>query len=145
MRGLWYFGPVVVALFAQPVTDNGSQAEPADNTLSSTEKEAEWALLFNGKTLDGWQTSSKEPGKIPVENGCINPHGCGGYMMIHEKAWSDYVLALDFKISKGCNSGVFIRTHPLDTAAGEGCRVQWYRDRHRRHQNGRVCRHGSHL
>ena len=75
--------------------------------------------MFNGKNLDGWQTSSKEASKVPVENGCINPHGCGGYMMIHEKTWSDFVLALDFKISKGCNSGVFVRTHPLEPRPGK--------------------------
>jgi hypothetical protein len=56
---------------------------------------------------------------VPVENGCINPHGSGGYMMIHEKTWSDYILALDFKISKGCNSGVFIRTYPLIPRPGK--------------------------
>ena len=56
---------------------------------------------------------------MPVEEGCINPHGCGGYMMIHEKTWSDFVLSLDFKISKGCNSGVFIRTFPLTPRPGK--------------------------
>ena len=40
-------------------------------------------------------------------------------MMIHEKTWSDFVLALDFKISKGCNSGVFIRTYPLTPRPGK--------------------------
>ena len=56
---------------------------------------------------------------MPVEEGCINPHGSGGYMMIHEKPWSDFVLSLDFKISKGCNSGVFIRTSPLTPRPGK--------------------------
>jgi hypothetical protein len=40
-------------------------------------------------------------------------------MMIHEKTWSDFVLALDFKISKGCNSGIFIRTYPLTPRPGK--------------------------
>jgi hypothetical protein len=31
----------------------------------------------------------------------------------------DFVLALDFKISKGCNSGVFIRTYPLAPRPGK--------------------------
>jgi hypothetical protein len=119
MRGLWYLGPVVLALFAQPVANGGSQDQPGDNTLTLADKEAGWVLAFNGKTLDGWQTSSKATSKIPVENGCINPHGCGGYMMIHEKVWSDFVLATDFKISKGCNTGVFIRTHPLTARPGK--------------------------
>jgi hypothetical protein len=120
MKAFRYLGPVVAALLALPVS--GSEArpdDPRDNTLSSAAKEAGWLLLFNGTDLDGWQTSSKTPSKIPVENACINPHGCGGYMMIHEKTWSDFVLSLDFKISKGCNSGVFLRTYPLTPRPGK--------------------------
>src|SRR5579885_2252523 len=75
--------------------------------------------LFDGRTLDGWKTSGGAPSKVPVEDGSINPHGCGGYMMIHETMWSDFVLSLDFKISKGCNSGVFIRTYPLTPRPGK--------------------------
>src|SRR5438874_796449 len=77
----------------------------ADNTLTAEEKAAGWVLLFDGKTLDGWKTSSGTPSKTPVDQGSINPHKCGGYMMIHDRIWSDFVLSLDFKISPGCNSG----------------------------------------
>jgi hypothetical protein len=88
-------------------------APPADNTLTDAEKAAGWLLLFDGKTLDGWMTSSGTESKKAVEDGSINPHGSGGYMMIHKRKWSDFILASDFKISKGCNSGIFIRTFPL--------------------------------
>jgi hypothetical protein len=91
---------------------------PPDNTLSPQEKAAGWILLFDGKSLNGWTTDKKEPSKVPVEDGCINPHKCGGYMMIHEKQWGDLVLSLDFRISKGCNSGVFVRTYPLTPVPG---------------------------
>ena len=64
-------------------------------------------------------TSSGKPSKTPVEDGCINPHRCGGYMMVHEKKWENFVLSLDFKISKGCNSGIFIRTFPLKPRPGK--------------------------
>src|SRR5262249_11848297 len=74
------------------------------------EKADGWQLLFDGKSLDGWMTSSGKPSRTPVEDGCINPHRCGGYMLVHKKEWGDFVLSLDWKISKGCNSGVFIRT-----------------------------------
>jgi hypothetical protein len=39
--------------------------------------------------------------------------------MIHEKQWADFVLSLDFKISRGCNSGVFVRTFPLTPRPGK--------------------------
>jgi hypothetical protein len=91
----------------------------ADNELSDKEKADGWKLLFDGKTLDGWMTSSEKPSKTPVEDGCINPHKCGGYMMVHKEMWENYVLSMDYKISKGCNSGVFIRTYSLKPRPGK--------------------------
>jgi hypothetical protein len=87
--------------------------------LTPEEQKDGWILLFDGRTLNGWKTSSEAPSKTSVEDGCINPHRCGGYMMIHERVWSNFVLALDFKISKGCNSGIFIRTFPLTPRPGK--------------------------
>jgi Domain of Unknown Function (DUF1080) len=96
-----------------------SSGATAEQTLSLDEKRSGWILLFDGSSLDGWQTSSGQPSKVPVEDGCLNPHGCGGYMLIHRQSWSNFVLALDFKISRGCNSGVFVRTHPLTPQPGK--------------------------
>lgn len=90
-----------------------SLALATDNQLTAEEKEAGWILLFDGKSLDGWMTSNSTASKTPVEEGSINPHGCGGYMMVHKQQWSNCVLSLDFKISKGCNSGVFVYTDSL--------------------------------
>ena len=91
----------------------------ADNALSAKEKADGWVLLFDGKTLDGWMTSSGKPSKTPVEHASINPHKCGGYMMVHKKPWGNFVLSCDFKISKGCNSGIFIRTSSLKPRPGK--------------------------
>src|SRR3954471_10586615 len=94
-------------------------ARAADNELTSKEKDDGWLLLFDGKTLDGWMTSSEKPSKTPVEDGAINPHKCGGDMMVHKQRWENYVLSLDFKISKKCNSGIFIRTYSLKPRPGK--------------------------
>src|SRR5258707_13978135 len=94
-------------------------AGAADNDLTEKEKAEGWGLLFDGKTLDGWMTSNSKPSKTPVEDCCINPHGCGGYMMVHKQQWDNFVLSLDFKISKGCNSGIFIRTYSLTPRPGK--------------------------
>ena len=111
------FSLMMAVLSATAVS--GAQAPVADNTLTAAERERGWLLLFDGKTLDGWKTSSGTPSKTPVQEGCINPHGAGGYMMIHERQWSNFILSLDFKISKGCNSGVFVRTFPLTPRGGK--------------------------
>jgi hypothetical protein len=92
---------------------------PAENELTDKEKKDGWLLLFDGKTLNGWMTSGKKPSRTPVEEGSINPHKCGDYMMVHEKTFSDFVLSLDFKISKGCNSGIFVRTYSLTPRPGK--------------------------
>ena len=94
-------------------------AAPPDNTLSPEEKAAGWVLLFDGATLDGWKTSSGAPSKTPVDQGAINPHKSGGYMMIHERIWADFTLSLDFQITPRCNSGVFVRTFPLTPRPGK--------------------------
>jgi hypothetical protein len=97
----------------------GSPALAADNELTEQEKQDGWMLLFDGKTHDGWMTSGGKASKTPVEDGSINPHKCGDYMMVHKEKWSDFVLSLDFKISKNCNSGVFIRTSSLKVKPGK--------------------------
>ncbi len=94
-------------------------ASAADNELTEHEKNDGWLLLFDGNTLDGWMTSSQKPSKRPVEDHCINPHKCGGYMMVHEKMWENFILSLEYKISKGCNSGVFVRTYSLTPRPGK--------------------------
>jgi hypothetical protein len=96
-----------------------SAAAGADNELTAKEKADGWVLLFDGKTLDGWMTSAGKPSKTPVEDGSINPHKCGHYMMVHKKQWGDFVLSCDFKISKNCNSGIFVRTFSLTPRPGK--------------------------
>jgi hypothetical protein len=95
-----------------------SDTTAADNTLSAEEKAAGWVLLFDGKSLDGWKTDRGAASKTPVEDGAINPHKGGGYMLVHDRVWGDYTLSLDFKISPRCNSGVFVRTFPLAPRPG---------------------------
>jgi hypothetical protein len=88
------------------------------NALSDEERASGWQLLFDGKTLGGWKTDTGQPSRRPVEDGALNPHRCGGYMLIHEKEWGDFILTLEFKLSPGCNSGVFFRTFPLEPKPG---------------------------
>lgn len=94
-------------------------ARCGDNELAPQERAAGWRLLFDGKTHQGWMTSGGKPSKVPVEDGAIQPHGCGDYMMVYEKPLENFVLALDFKITPKCNSGIFVRTSSLTPLPGK--------------------------
>lgn len=90
-----------------------------DNSLSDAEKKAGWILLFDGTTTQGWMTATEQPvTDRHVQDGALNPHPCD-YMLIHNQIRHDFQLALDFKISKKCNSGIFIRTIPLKPRPGK--------------------------
>src|SRR5256885_940877 len=91
----------------------------ADNVLTASEKAEGWRLLFDGKTLSGWVTSDLKPSRTSVEQASLNPHKSGHYMLVHTQQWSSFVLALAFKISKDCNSGVFVRTASLTPRPGK--------------------------
>ncbi|MEY2409991.1 MAG: hypothetical protein QOF48_2661 [Verrucomicrobiota bacterium] len=93
-------------------------ARAADNRLSPDEQKQGWVLLFDGRTSNGWMNSDLTRPRTPVENGALNPHQAGHYMLVHTQQWTDFLLSLDFKISKGCNSGVFVRTQPLKPRPG---------------------------
>src|SRR5206468_7637960 len=90
----------------------------ADNTLTQAERRTGWILLFDGKTLTGWMNSDRTTPRAPVVDGALNPHKAGHYMLVHTQMWSDFLLTLDFKITNGCNSGVFVRTYSLAPAPG---------------------------
>jgi hypothetical protein len=101
------------------LTAAAARAEQPPNTLSDAEKQAGWRLLFDGKSTAGWMTIKREP--VPdknVQDGSLNPHPCN-YMLVYDKPLDDYVLALDFKISPKCNSGIFLRTWPLTPRPGK--------------------------
>jgi hypothetical protein len=105
--------------FATIVIMIASPAFAVDNELTEQEKKDGWILLFDGQTLNGWMTSNQKPSKRPVEENSINPHKSGHYMMVHEKMWENFVLSLDYKQAKGCNSGIFVRTFSLTPRPGK--------------------------
>ena len=95
------------------------RALAADNMLTDAERRDGWLLIFDGKTHAGWMNSDETAPRTPVEDGALNPHGAGHYMLVHREQRGDFVLALDFKISPHCNSGIFIRTSPLTPRPGK--------------------------
>ncbi|MBM3823847.1 MAG: DUF1080 domain-containing protein [Verrucomicrobia bacterium] len=90
-----------------------------DNALTPVERREGWQLLFDGKSHAGWMNSDRSAPRTPVQEGSLNPHRAGHYMLVHTQAWSNFTLSLDFKLSQGCNSGIFIRTSSLTPRPGK--------------------------
>jgi len=93
--GLMFAGPVAWA------------AEPATvRPLARTKGSGGWKVLFDGKDLEKWDYRP-QAWQIQKDGSVYSP-GRGGDMYSKEK-FQDFTLVLDFKMSKGCNSGVFVR------------------------------------
>ena len=92
-------------------------AENMDNTLSPKEIEEGYILLFDGKTTANWHGYNK---KGMPEKGweakdstlhCIGSgsgEAGGGGDIVSNQKYKDFELDLDWKISEGGNSGIFI-------------------------------------
>ncbi len=118
---------ILLGFFAtSSMRGNMSKDNPNENLgrLSNVMQVSEkWQSLFNGASLEGWKiiggkknfkvedgmivgTVKKDPGENYMEN-----------FLVTEKDYSDFILELEFKIDKGMNSGVQIRssTYKHDT------------------------------
>ena len=81
--------------------------------------------LFEGKNGSGWLTneSRKPVPKANIQADGLNPHNSGGYIVVHETPRKDFVLDFDYKLSEGCNSGVFLRVGDLADPVMTGIEV----------------------
>jgi hypothetical protein len=97
----------------------------ADNELSEAEKKAGWKLLFNGKDLTGWKCNNGKPVATPVENGSIVPYKSGGYIVMHEDTFDNFVLKCDVRWENPrCNSGIFFRIENPKNPVHTGFEIQ---------------------
>jgi len=82
------------------------------NTLTQQEKQQGWALLFDGKTTNGWHTYLRDTAgsKWQVRNGALvfdpSQPANGGGDLVTNKVYENYELRLEWIISKGGNSGI---------------------------------------
>lgn len=78
--------------------------------------------LFNGKDLAGWHIMGTKA--WIVENGVLVCTGKGGGWLRSAEQYEDFVLRLEYNISKGGNSGIFIRASDRGNPAYTGMEVQ---------------------
>ena len=87
------------------------------NQLTQAEIDDGWVLLFDGETSTGWAGYNKEsfPNGWQIVDGTMHCQGSGrgeagsveGGDIVFEKPFSNFHLKLEWKISKGGNSGIF--------------------------------------
>jgi hypothetical protein len=86
--------------------------------LSQFKKDKDgYYIIFDGKTFNGWRGYGKDhmPTKWSIENGAIKFNGTGGGEaqmgdggdIIFTHMFKNFVLELEWKVSKGANSGIF--------------------------------------
>lgn len=76
--------------------------------------------LFNGKSLDGWQTVGRRDSQWSAVGGILQNAKSGANLMTVQK-FDDFKLHVEFRVPKGENSGVYLRGRyelQVDDAAG---------------------------
>ena len=100
-------------LFKTPTT--APQYNTIPNNLSLDEQKEGWKLLWDGKTTNGWRSAGKKD--FPSKGWTIKDHvlsvepsdgkeAANGGDIVTTDEYSNFELVVDFKITKGANSGV---------------------------------------
>jgi hypothetical protein len=85
-----------------------------NNVLTPNESKAGWQMLFDGRTLTGWQSSGQAT--WTVEEGAIRSTGqVSGYLRTTE-TFENFELSADFLADETMNSAIFVRC-PADLKA----------------------------
>lgn len=125
-----------VEKYATPYHGEIPQKNKIDNTISELEASQGWQLLWDGATSQGWR-SAKAP-DFPakgwvMENGELivlpsdGAESANGGDIITVAQYTNFELSVDFKITKGANSGIKYFVQPdLNKGAGSaiGCEFQ---------------------
>ena len=87
-------------------------------------------VLFDGTSLNGWRGYGKDnvPSRWTVEDGCIKFTGSGsgegqtgeGGDLIFARTFKNFILELEWKVSKGGNSGIFYLAQEVKTVREDG-------------------------
>jgi glucose/arabinose dehydrogenase len=106
-----------------------SFADTPLNQLNPAESRGGWQLLFDGRTTDGWrnyQSESVGAGWV-VKDGILDRAAKGAGDLITVKQYENFELSLEYRISKGGNSGVLFHvTEDGKKAWHSGPEIQLY-------------------
>lgn len=80
--------------------------------------------LFNGKDLDGWKVHNGKIDSWSADKGLLFVKGGRGGWLMTEKEYGDFELRLEFKMPRGGNSGVALRSPMKGDPAYTGMEIQ---------------------
>ena len=114
-----------------PAVPEYALMDKAQVNLDEFQKDADgYITLFDGKTLKGWRGYGRDtvPGRWVVEDGCIKFNGSGGGEaqvndggdLIFAHKFKNFELELEWKISKGGNSGILYLAQEVTTKDKDG-------------------------
>lgn len=89
------------------------------NWLKREELEQGWVRLFDGQTLFGWKPNSDA--NWTIKDGVLSADAGKPGLLCTTTRFADYELKCDYKVAKGGNSGVFLRTAFEPKDAGVDC------------------------
>ncbi|TWU51139.1 family 16 glycoside hydrolase [Rubripirellula reticaptiva] len=97
------------------VVNSAVRAEAPINQLTQSEQRSGWKLLFDGKTTDGWRNYKKDSisDGWQIIDGALVRAKRGGDIITKDK-FDSFELSLEYKISKGGNSGVMFHVAETD-------------------------------
>ena len=80
-----------------------------NNQLTEREKEIGWELLWDGKTFDGWTSANQDDfpdNGWTIEEGVLTVHESENADIVTEKDFRNFILEVDFKVTRSSNSGI---------------------------------------
>lgn len=108
----------LVATLSLFTTTPITAAEP-NNQLSRADIDAGWIRLFDGETMFGWKANNDVNWKIT--DGVIHADKGDPGLLVTTTEFADYELRCDFRLEKGGNSGIFLRSAFKPTDPAKDC------------------------
>ena len=129
----------------EAAADNGAKAVPEYTEMTLPSAAAEWpagfetdadgyVVLFDGKSFKGWRGYGKEgvPSRWTIDDGAIKFNGAGGGEaqtgdggdIIFDHKFKNFELEVEWKVSKGGNSGIFYLAREIKSVKDGNERVE---------------------
>lgn len=86
-----------------------AKASKTSNRLSAEEAAAGWIRLFDGDTMFGWKPNSADI-NWKITDGVVHADQGEPGLLVTTTEFADYELRCDYRLSKGGNSGIFLRS-----------------------------------